>query len=817
MVDRGSKGLMGGRSMAAGMSALAALLLWFASSAVATEFQIASDQKSTVTGARLCLAVDRAKPLVPAPAANASPLSGTFYPVVSVRCDALTPDLPAQWTFTDTRELRIAVNGTPMCLSARFMTGFAPLLDPFLRAFKASEPGSPFAYLAGDLKRDGVVNAARLRANPDLVVGACGRPDGTDFWVYDPVLGTISGPAGFDDKAQRVRQCVTMHGDWNFRPPRHDGGMPVSAANCPDLWSFNRAAVLAHQRWTAAGAAWPTYRSPEPSDYFGGTRGLPIVGPIGRCLTADMSLRLAVTSDCDGRAEQDWIVAGGQIRLGPHGDCLEVAADRKVALGACAGAAGQKWTYAVKDPVPNPRWRTAEVFGQIHPNGDPAQCLAVTDDPFVDPVRQRNPLRVTACASVLPRQTSWFRADTVQTVRVALLRFSNDDGTSPALGARSDADLKRMMESMVAALSEHYRVLGVRFVFDPDHDYMMVKDTIANTQIRTNGEAAGSRITRIAAGPLYGKLVIVVTAGMGGGGFSDGAISEFEPARIVRHVERTPNPVKLDTIPRDKAGLPAIAYYVAEANVTARPDSVGHHAHEVGHYVGLIHPFGPDDLADTPEDAKDGTPWIKAGAVTCGNPRTVTVNGRPVTPDRLNNQGYWGCNLGRTRNAFTPMQLGKAIWVLDNQLNRYPLVACQPTQAYDANRVECENAESLALCRETAAYLARKGSAAIACSPGGRYSRAIAAALQQPAVLALLRDSAPGRMLMHKLAGLPAQDRPIDAAAFAAVADALKSSRNLAVTMAMADRFAELERAHSPAAQIFAPAFIANVPAIVAR
>ena len=62
---------------------------------------------------------------------------------------------------------------------------------------------------------------------------------------------------------------------------------------------------------------------------------------------------------------------------------------------------------------------------------------------------------------------------------------------------------------------------------------------------------------------------------------------------------------------------------------------------------------------------------------------------------------------------------------------------------------------------------------------------------------------------------LPAQDRPIDAATFAAVADALKSSRNLAVTMAVVDRLAEFERAH--ASQTFTPAFIANVPAIVAR
>ena len=645
--------------------------------------------------------------------------------------------------------------------------------------------------------------------------------EATDFWVYDPVLGIISGPGGFDAKGRRTPQCVTVHGDWSVRPHRYDAGMPVGTAPCPDLWSFDRAAVPAYQRWTTPDArdAWPTYAPPDPKDYFSGARGQPIVGPMGRCLTADLPSGAAVTLDCDGRAEQDWIVEGEQIRLGPKGDCLERAADGKAVLAACSGAAGQKWRYVVRDPIPNPRWRNADVFGQLHPEGDTAQCLAVTDDPFVDPMRQRNPLRVVACGATLPRQTSWFRSTSVRTVRVALLRFSNDDGSNPALGARSEADLQRAMESMVVALSAHYHALGVRFVFDPDHDYLMVKDTVANTQIRTHADAAAARITRVAAGPLYGKLVIVITAGMGSGGFSDGSIAEFEPARVVRHVDRTPNPVKIDTLPRDKAGVPAIAYFVAETSITARPDSVGHHAHEVGHYLGLLHTFNPDEFADTPDDVGNGDVWIKAGAMTCGNPRSIAVNGKRVTPDRDNNEGYWGCNLGRAHNSFSPMQLGKANWVLNNQLNRYPLVACQPTHPYDANRVACENAPSLALCRETSDYLLRKTGAALTCGSGGRFTRAIAKALDEPAVLALLRDTAPGRMLMSKLAGQPAKDKPLAPAAFGAVTGALKDARNLAVTMAMVDRLQEFERPAQPASALaattFTPAFIANVPAIV--
>jgi hypothetical protein len=197
----------------------------------------------------------------------------------------------------------------------------------------------------------------------------------------------------------------------------------------------------------------------------------------------------------------------------------------------------------------------------------------------------------------------------------------------------------------------------------------------------------------------------------------------------------------------------------------------------------------------------------------------MPLGGKRITPDRDNNEGYFGCNLGRAHNSFSPMQLGKANWVLNNQLNRYPLVACQPIHPYDANRVECEDARSLALCRETSEYLQHKTGTALACGSGGRFTRAIAKALDQPAVLALLRDTAPGRMLMSKLAGQPAKDKPLAPAAFAAVIQALKDARNLAVTMAMVDRLQEFERGGSSAsalaAKTFTPAFIGNVPAIV--
>ena len=100
--------------------------------------------------------------------------------------------------------------------------------------------------------------------------------------------------------------------------------------------------------------------------------------------------------------------------------------------------------------------------------------------------------------------------------------------------------------------------MGVRFAFDPEHDYLTVKDSLANKQIRGNPEAA-KRIAGVAANALYGKLVIVIAAGMGSGGFSGAEMSDFDPARIVHHVDRTPIALKLDTVARDRAGLPALS------------------------------------------------------------------------------------------------------------------------------------------------------------------------------------------------------------------------------------------------------------------
>jgi hypothetical protein len=820
--------------------------------------RLISDQLSPV-GAQLCLAVDGTKPLVPAPGATVIPpadgkpilITDIFYPIIVARCDTLDAKTPALWTATDARELRVSVNNKPMCLSARYMSNFVPLLDPYLAAFDANKPGTTFAYLVGDLKKGGTLNEERLRANPDFVAAPCGRGDAADHWLYDELSGTVSGSGGWDDKRSRARRCVTIHGDWTKRPPLHDAGMPVSAADCAsDLRSYSRVGP-AHQHWqmSEGKAALPTYLAPNQHDYFSGAAGLPIVGPLGRCLTADPS-GLAVTSDCDGRVEQNWKIVGNMIKRGEADECLTREANGAVKVNLCNNVANQQWLYSVKEPTPNPAWLRPTAYGRIAPIDNADQCLAVTRDPFADPARQRNPLRLAVCASEPPLKTSWFEISKVRTIRVAVLRHSDNDGSNPAMGKASDAAIKATVEELVLHLSEQYQVAGVRFVFDPEHDFLKVNDTVANQQVVATPDGKpdydpGNRIQRVAAQTMYGKLTISLAIGMQGGA-SSGNLVEFEPAKSIDPIGRWPIPeLGLNTqVPKDKAGLPAIGYHVAERSLSASAGTVQHEAHELGHYFGLGHTFDRGHLGDTPDDMSDGKPLLQLGSVMCGNLQTVTVNGRPITSDKLNNESYWGCNLGRTHNSLSPLQLGKISWELDNFLNRYPLVACQPLGPYDANRVECENQESLALCQQTSSALKTKTGTGMECQLGGTFTRAMTSALQYPAVRYLLEKTPDGAALIKKLAG-DAPHAALPPQKLSAVLGALSAGKNLPLTMAMVNRLKDLRdlsAQRSPglaksgfvvqgealtagdqrilndlAKKIITPAFVANVPSILSQ
>ncbi len=834
------------KSMGLQIKALLLFCLWFALGAVpvsAQVFHFQSDRKSTADGAALCLAVDTKKPLVPPPNTMVTPpengtpypLTDRFYPVIVQSCDTLSDATPAAWQATDTRELRVTIDKKAMCLSARNLTSFTPLLDPFLAAFQANQPESSFAYLAKDLKPNGAVNDKRLAENPDFVVGPCGRADASDMWIYDDLSGTISGP-----NMGGRRQCVAIHGDGS-KPIRYESGMPVNAANCGDVRTFKRVDNPLHIRWltTTGSESLPHFPVlPEPG-YFSGDDGIPIAGPLGRCLTADLPDKHIVTSQCDGRLEQNWKRIGAAIHLGASDECVERQKDSTLKMAACTGKPEQQWHYVVAQPEPNPGWRKTDVFGQFLAVDMPSKCWAVQDDSFIDPQRQRNPVRLANCASEQPRKTSWFSTDLVRTVRVSVIRFSDDDGSNPSMKTAKDDEVKAKAESMVSFVSDYYRVIGLRFVFDPAHDLISMKSTAANQMMGVEGDQV---IHKTAGNEGYGKVGFAVMLKMGGGS-SCSLEADYDRATVISNPldgrPRDPADVLFE-YPPDASGLPSYSRVVNESRISDSLGNIGHEAHELGHFFGLGHTFIGGGFIDIPPDPGDGVPWHQQNSEYCGNLRSASINGAHYTPDRTNNESYWGCMTSRDHTALTPQQLGRMASVM-NQLDRYPILACQPLHIYDANHVECENAESLARCQETAAYLKAKNATELVCQLGGNVSRNIAALLSMPAISFVLQNTPEGIALMNKIGdGRPGGQLSLPM--LAKTIDVLQSCKNLPLTMAMANRFKQLRDLavkQSPALaagfapngapiggkdqqllgsltkQVFSQVFIGNVPVIV--
>jgi hypothetical protein len=567
--------------------------------------------------------------------------------------------------------------------------------------------------------------------------------------------------------------------------------MPVYAANCRDIRTFNRAETPAPMRWVTdrGRETLPTYPPlPEPG-YFDGTGGLPISGPLGRCLTSDYDEHRVITSECDGRLQQNWKLVGSAIHLGMTGDCLERRSTGDVRTAVCNGKADQQWRYSIAAPDPGPSWISSDVYGQILAANDATKCLVVREDPFVDPARYRNPVQLGDCTVELSRKTSWFIPDNVYTIRMAVVRYSDDDGSNAAMGQETDDAVKAQAEALATYLSDYYRAVGFRFAFDPAHDLVKIRNTQAN---QTPGEA-DQRIQQVAGTEAYGKAVISAMLRYGGGS-SCGILADYDHSQVINDPRngriRDPNDPMLQYAP-DRAGLASYCRVVNESFISSSLTNVGHEAHEFGHFFGLGHTFERGRMLDTPHDTVDGSWWTQHGGEGCGNARTGYFKGVQYTPDRINNESYWGCLIGRSHTAFSPQQLGRMRWSL-TQLNRYPLVACQPLSPYDANHVECENTESLDLCRETASYLKAKNGTELDCKPGGAVTRATVKLLRKPAINFVLQNTPEGQTMMKRLAGVTTRGQ-LPLPTLAKVIETLQSCANLPICLTLIRHFDHLE------------------------
>lgn len=238
------------------------------------------------------------------------------------------------------------------------------------------------------------------------------------------------------------------------------------------------------------------------------------------------------------------------------------------------------------------------------------------------------------------------------TVRLQAIAVSDDDGR------RAVRITPEQVKQWVDKANEIFALASVRFLYDPDLDFAALKSTILNDMTGdsdTNWKREVDTGNRVAADHT-GKLVMFFIhgpeQGATGGGFS---------ASNYNFVEM---PGFNDT---------TVCGY----------QNIGILAHEVGHYLGLSHPFARefpslqeaesyltvhasdpnifdgDGLSDTPPD-----PFIRAPQYQCNPPESITLKGRKFVLPRKNVMSYYS-TAGVDRTDLTPQQSAIVRWVVN--------------------------------------------------------------------------------------------------------------------------------------------------------
>ncbi len=423
------------------------------------------------------MGVDAARPITPA-----DPGSRTVYPVIFTGCTPKGMHAPVvSWRYTDKREFRARVNKTDLCLTRK--KPFTPYLAAYLSAF-ASMPYIGTNYYPA--------NATTTDTYSPLVVDVCGSVDGIDKWDFDPQLGTI---ATFDNL------CATiMHNSMNV-----SAGMPYMLWSCAVT---KTGTGVEHQQFSlSATPAWVGTFSARGARFPVGTVGLPIVGPLGKCLTAQSTGRAmrAVLSDCDGRQEQLWQWRADRLYYSSS-DCLERLSDGSFEVRTCSVKSTQSAAYRLPQQDIS-GWMDTFQYGELRIGG---ACLSV-DNIFLSPSRQQTRVFAGPCDREQALLRSWFLQTRMRTLRIQALRLTDDDGTRGSFATSGG------VAYLVGVLNRQYERHGLRFSYNPATDFADYRNTSANTLgwgPTFSTDAAGSRaIDYVASNTYYGKIVIAFARG----------------------------------------------------------------------------------------------------------------------------------------------------------------------------------------------------------------------------------------------------------------------------------------------------------------
>jgi len=237
-------------------------------------------------------------------------------------------------------------------------------------------------------------------------------------------------------------------------------------------------------------------------------------------------------------------------------------------------------------------------------------------------------------------------------VGIQAVQVSDDDG------ARTADITAQQVEQWINKSNEIFAKASIRFIYDPNVDFASLKSTLLNNMSGDTDPNWAGEVdfgNQVAAG-YSGKLVVFFRNGPGQGQESGGfSWSDY-----------------------NFVAMPGF-----NTSVCGYQNS-GALAHEIGHYLGLSHPFPQvfasvqeaeayltahgndpqafdgDGLSDTPPD-----PFINIPKFQC-NPSTqsVTLNGQVFSLPRKNIMSYYSNGAKVDRTELTPQQSNIVRWVL---------------------------------------------------------------------------------------------------------------------------------------------------------
>jgi hypothetical protein len=268
----------------------------------------------------------------------------------------------------------------------------------------------------------------------------------------------------------------------------------------------------------------------------------------------------------------------------------------------------------------------------------------------IPPAPIATPTLVPAAPTITPPPPN--PAYPLLTVHLEAVAVSDDDGR------RAVRITPQQVKQWVDKANEIFAQASVRFVFDSDLDFVTFESTTLNDMTGdsdTNWKRevdTGNRVAADHAGKLVVFFIHGPEQGATGGGFS---------ASNYNFVEM---PGFNDT---------TVCGY----------QNIGILAHEVGHYLGLAHPFAVafrssqeaeaylsahgndptvfdgDGLSDTPPD-----PFISTPQFQCNPGESITLNGRKFLLPRKNIMSYYSTS-GFDRTDLTAQQSAIVRWVMN--------------------------------------------------------------------------------------------------------------------------------------------------------